>query len=64
MGMSQEQFEEWVNSDPELKRIREGIKEAWGPTLRPVLKKIDSVTDQLKATVGVKKKSTRNSRKK
>jgi predicted CopG family antitoxin len=59
MGMSQEQFEEWVKSDPELKRIREGIREAWGPTLKPVLKKIDAVTDNLKAKVGVKRKSSK-----
>jgi predicted CopG family antitoxin len=55
MGMSQEQFEEWVKSDPELKRIREGIREAWGPTLNPVIEKIDN----LKAKVGVKRKSSK-----
>ena len=59
MGMSQEQFEEWVKSDPELKRIREGIREAWGPTLNPVIEKIEAVTDNLKAKAGVKRKSSK-----
>ena len=59
MGMSQEQFEEWVKSDPELKRIREGIREAWGPTLNPVIEKMEAVTDNLKAKAGVKRKSSK-----
>lgn len=65
MGTPQDHFEEWVNSDPERKSIREAVIEAWGrPTLRTGLKKIDSVTEQLKAPVGVKKKSARDSRNK
>ena len=63
-GMSEEQFEEWINSDPELKKVREGIREAWGPTLWPIIDKIDGVTDNLKSKVGIKKKSSKGSHKK
>ncbi len=53
---TQEAFDKWINSDPELKRVREGVKEAWGPTLFPAIEKIDAVTDALKGKVGIKKK--------
>jgi hypothetical protein len=56
---NEEEFEKWLNSDPELKRIREGIREAWGPTLYPVIDKINTVTDKMKAKVGVKTKSSK-----
>ena len=49
---TQSDFEAWVNSDPELKRIREGIKEAWGPA-------IEKVGD----SIGKVKSSTRPKRK-
>jgi predicted CopG family antitoxin len=44
----QEEFEKWVNSDPELKRIREGIKEAWGPAIEKVDKTIEKVKRSIK----------------
>lgn len=49
--MSKEEFEKWVNSDLELKRVREGIRDSWGPTVYPVVD-------------GVKKKLGRPSKKK
>ena len=61
---TQEEFEKWVASDPQLKRVREGIKEAWGPTLFPSIDKIDAVTDELKAKVGIKKKLSKSGPKK
>jgi hypothetical protein len=54
---NKEELEEWLDSEPELKRIREAIREAWGPTLYPALDKMDAVTDAIKAKVGIKKKS-------
>ena len=56
---NEEEFEKWLNSDPELKRIREGIREAWGPTLYPVIDKINTVADKMKAKVGVKIKASK-----
>ena len=56
---NEEEFEKWLNSDPELKRIREGIREAWGPTLYPVIDKINTVADKMKAKVGVQTKSSK-----
>jgi hypothetical protein len=56
---NKEEFEEWLNTDPELKRIREGMREAWGPTVYPVIDKINTVTDKVKAKVGVKTKSSK-----
>jgi hypothetical protein len=50
---TQKEFEAWVNSDPELKRIREGIKEAWGPSIE----KVDSAVEKVKKVV--KSKSMR-----
>ena len=61
---NQKEFEKWVDSDPQLKKVREGMREAWGPTLNPVIEKIDAVTDGLKAKVGIKKKSSKGSHKK
>lgn len=49
--MSKEEFEKWINSDPELKKVREAIRESWGPTVYPVVD-------------GVKKKLGRPSKKK
>ena len=46
---SQEEFEEWVNSDPKLKKVREGMREAWGPT---VWKAADKVIDAKKKVKG------------
>jgi len=46
---NQEEFEKWVNSDPELKRIRQGMREAWGPT---VWKAADKVIDAKKKVKG------------
>ena len=39
---TREEYEKWVNSDPELKRIREALREAWGP---PVWKVADKLTE-------------------
>jgi len=55
---TQEDFEKWVNSDPELKKVREGIREAWGPTLFPVIDKMDELADKVKAKVGMNKRSS------
>lgn len=41
--MSQEEFEKWVNSDPELKKVREAIRESWGPVVYPVVDKVKKV---------------------
>jgi hypothetical protein len=30
---SQEDYEAWVNSDPELKRLMEAMRDAWGPSV-------------------------------
>jgi len=49
----QKEFEKWINSDPELKRIREGMREAWGPT---VWKAADKVIDTKKKVTGKIKK--------
>jgi predicted CopG family antitoxin len=49
IAFDHEEFEKWVKSDPELKRIREGIREAWGPT---VWKAEDKVIDTKKKITG------------
>jgi predicted CopG family antitoxin len=49
IAFDQKEFEKWVKSDPELKRIREGIREAWGPT---VWKATDKVIDTKKKVKG------------
>jgi predicted CopG family antitoxin len=61
---TQEEFEKWVAGDPQLERVREGIKEAWGPTLFPVIDKIDAVTDKMKANVGIKTRLSKGGPKK
>lgn len=61
---TQAEFEKWVDSDPQLKKVREGINKAWGPALFPAIDKIDTVTDELKAKVGIKKKLSKGSSKK
>lgn len=42
--MSQEEFEKWVSSDPELKKVREGIRESLGPFVYPVVDKVKEAT--------------------
>jgi predicted CopG family antitoxin len=49
IAFDQKEFEKWIKSDPELKRIREGIREAWGPT---VWKAADKVIDAKKKVTG------------
>jgi hypothetical protein len=49
IAFDQKEFEKWIKSDPELKRIREGIREAWGPT---VWKAADKVIDTKKKVTG------------
>jgi predicted CopG family antitoxin len=49
IAFDQKEFEKWIKSDPELKRIREGIREAWGPT---VWKAADKVIDTKKKVAG------------
>ena len=49
---TQKEFEAWVNSDAELKKVREGIKEAWGPSIE----KIDNAVENVKNVVKPKRK--------
>jgi hypothetical protein len=49
---TQKEFDAWVNSDPELKRIREGIKEAWGPAIE----KVDKTIEKVKGSIKTKRK--------
>lgn len=44
---TQKEFEAWVNSDPKLKKIREGVREAWGPSFE----KIDTAVEKFKKVV-------------
>lgn len=54
--MPPEEFEKWVNSDPKLKRVREGIREAWGPSYRKTAGSMKAA----RTTVGKKIKGTSN----
>ena len=57
IAFDQKEFEKWVKSDPELKRIREGIREAWGPTVWKSEDKMKAVKDDIKKKLkGVYKK--------
>jgi len=53
---SQEGFEKWVESDPELKRIREAMREAWGPTVWKAEDKVKEVTENVRKKLGDAKK--------
>jgi len=44
---TQDDFEKWVNSDPEFKQIREAMKESWGPSIE----KVDNAIETAKRTV-------------
>jgi len=46
---TRQEFEAWVDSDPELKRIRKAMRDAWGPT---VWKATDKVVDTKKKVTG------------
>jgi predicted CopG family antitoxin len=48
---NEEEFEKWINSDPELKRIREGIREAWGPTVWKAADKVINAKKKVKGTI-------------
>lgn len=48
---NQEEFEEWINSDPELKRVREGMREAWGPTVWKAADKVISAKKKVKGAM-------------
>jgi len=48
VAFDQKEFERWVNSDPELKRIRQGIREAWGPTVWKAEDKMKAVIENIK----------------
>ncbi len=48
---TQEEFEKWVNSDPELKRIREAIKEAWGPNVWRAADKVINAKKKVKGKI-------------
>lgn len=52
----QEEFEKWINSDPELKRIREGMREAWGPTVWKTGDKVKAVKEEVKKKLKVAEK--------
>lgn len=41
--MSQQDFEKWVNSEPELKKVREGIRDSLGPVVYPMVDKVKKV---------------------
>jgi predicted CopG family antitoxin len=51
VAFDQKEFEKWVNSDPELKRIREGIREAWGPTVWKAADKVTSAKEKVKGAM-------------
>ena len=51
---NQEEFEKWVNSDPELKRIRQGMREAWGPTVWKAQDKVKAATAEVKKKLKAK----------
>jgi predicted CopG family antitoxin len=51
IAFDQKEFEKWVKSDPELKRIREGIREAWGPTVWKAAAKVKDAKDGLQGKV-------------
>lgn len=53
VAFDQEEFEKWVNSNPELKRIREGIREAWGPTVWKAQDKLKGVKTGVKEKLRV-----------
>jgi predicted CopG family antitoxin len=48
---NEEEFEKWINSDPELKRIRAGIREAWGPTVWKAADKVINAKKKVKGTI-------------
>ncbi len=56
MFESQEEFNKWVNADPELKRVREAIRDAWGPALHPVMEKL-GLMEKKKGKAKSKKKN-------
>jgi predicted CopG family antitoxin len=57
--MTDEELDEWVNSDPELKDFRERLREHWGPPVYAIDEAIEKVTGRSfmkKSKVGKKKK--------
>ncbi len=56
IAFDQKEFEKWVKSDPELKRIREGIREAWGPTVWKVGDKVKAVKENIQKKVRISPK--------
>jgi predicted CopG family antitoxin len=57
VAFDQEKFEKWIKSDPELKRIREGIREAWGPSVWKAQDKATEVKEIIKKKIKAKVKS-------
>jgi len=56
---TQEDFNKWVNSDPELKKVREGLREAWGPSFWKAQDKVAVLKKDINDKIStVRKKKT------
>jgi predicted CopG family antitoxin len=45
---TQEDFEAWARSKPELKKVREGVREAWGPPVWSATEKVVATKEKVR----------------